>query len=180
MPARFRNKRRGTVVCWAARATHARPLPCRSRRIVAPSQHVADIAQAGKRVCAFRRALRETRSSAVIRWTRSQSSIRVRRISSLIVITRIVSSIIFRPRQSRPSVGGPCAGGGGCIACDGNGVDECFSTCSHEPTTARHGRKEKDGFGADGMEAQKCALHRRTKCRTRHNFYCARDQIMLP
>src|SRR5580693_941186 len=70
-------------------------------------------------------------SSFVIRLTRPQSSIRVRRISSLIVSTRIVSSIVFRPRQSRPSGGGPCAGGGGCIACDGNEEDECFSTCSH-------------------------------------------------
>src|ERR1700685_1405331 len=71
-------------------------------------------------------------SSIVIRLTRSQSSIRVRRKSSLIVSTRIVSSIFFRPRQSRPSGGGPCAGGGGCIACDGNGEDECSSTCSHK------------------------------------------------
>src|SRR5580704_15764795 len=47
------------------------------------------------------------------------------------VSTRIISSIFFRPRQSRPSGGGPCAGGRGCIACDGNGEDECFSTCSH-------------------------------------------------
>src|ERR1700676_2131422 len=70
-------------------------------------------------------------SSIVIRLTRSQSSIRVRRQSSLIVSTRIVSSIVFRPRQSRPSGGGPCAGGGGCIACDGNEEDECVSTCSH-------------------------------------------------
>src|ERR1700686_1294342 len=74
-------------------------------------------------------------SSVVIRFARLQSSIRVRRKSSLIVSTRIVSSIFFRPRQSRPSGGGPCAGGGGCIACDGNGEDECFSTCSHKATT---------------------------------------------
>src|ERR1700688_4738908 len=73
-------------------------------------------------------------SSIVIRRARSQSSIRVRRKSSLIVSTRIVSSIIFRPRQSRPSGGGPCAGGGGCIACDGNGEDECAALAAVQPT----------------------------------------------
>jgi hypothetical protein len=55
----------------------------------------------------------------------AQSSIRVRRISSISVSTRIVSSILFRPRQSRPSGGGPCTGGGGCIACDRNEEEEC-------------------------------------------------------
>src|SRR3984885_16197375 len=73
-------------------------------------------------------------SSFVIRRTRSQSSIRVRRKSSLIVSSRIVSSIVFRPRQSRPSGGGPCAGGGGCIACDGNGEDECAALAAMQPT----------------------------------------------
>ena len=85
----------------------------------------------GERVVAFGRAFRKSGSSLVIRVSRAQSSIRVRRISSVIVSTRIVSSIIFRPRQSRPSGGGQCAGGGGCIACDGNEEEECVSTCSH-------------------------------------------------
>src|ERR1700689_3304339 len=76
-------------------------------------------------------------SSVGIRLTRSESSIRVRRQSSLIVSTCIVSSIFFRPRQSRPSGGGPCAGGGGCIACDGNEEDEGISTCSHSADERR-------------------------------------------
>src|SRR5258708_5819521 len=73
-------------------------------------------------------------SRLVIRASRSQSSILDRRISSYIVSTLIFSSIVFRPRQSRPSGGGPSDGGGGCIACDRNEEEECFSTCGHQPT----------------------------------------------
>jgi hypothetical protein len=54
----------------------------------------------------------------------------VRRISSVSVSTRIVSSIVIRPRQSRPSGRGPCAGRGGCIACDRNVRGGVRSTCS--------------------------------------------------
>jgi len=38
---------------------------------------------------------------------------------------------LLRPRQSRPSDGGQCSGGGGCIACDRNEEEECVSACSH-------------------------------------------------
>src|ERR1700692_2612874 len=86
-------------------------------------------------------------SSFVIRVSRAQSSIRVRRISSVSVSTRIVSSIVFRPRQSRPSGGGPCAGRGGCIACDRNEEEECAALAPIKPRTVRDGRK-KGGFGA--------------------------------
>src|SRR5580700_7506866 len=98
-------------------------------------------------------------SSFVIRVSRAQSSIRVRRISSVSVSTRIVSSIVFRPRQSRPSGGGPCPGGGGCIACERNEEEQRapvppkpqrrrkrLQPCSRR--TVRHGRKEKDEVGA--------------------------------
>src|ERR1700692_1197266 len=90
-------------------------------------------------------------SSFVIRVSRAQSSIRVRRISSVSVSTRIVSSIVFRPRQSRPSGGGPCAGRGGGIACDRNEEEEGAALAPKKPRTVRDGRK-KVGFGAEGME----------------------------
>ncbi len=48
---------------------------------------------------------------------------------------RIVSSNVFRPRQSRPSGRGPCAGGGGCIAYDQNGVEECGALAAIQPTS---------------------------------------------
>jgi hypothetical protein len=88
-------------------------------------------------------------SSFVIRVSRTQSSIRVRRIRSVSVSTRIVSSIVFRPRQSRPSGGGLCDGGGGCIACDRNKEEECAALAPIKPRTVRDGRK-KDGVGAVG------------------------------
>src|ERR1700741_5142759 len=75
---------------------------------------------------------RKVGSSAVIRAARPQSSVRVRHISSVIVSTRIVSSIVFRPRQSRPSGGGPSDGGGGCTACGRNEEEECVSACAHQ------------------------------------------------
>jgi len=90
-------------------------------------------------------------SSLVIRVSRAQSSIRVRRISSVSVSTRIVSSISFRPRQSRPSGGGLCAGRGGCIACDRNEEEECAALAPISRGTVRDGRK-KGEFGAVGME----------------------------
>src|SRR6202046_3135309 len=99
-------------------------------------------------------------SSVVIRLTRSQSSIRVRRISSFIVSTRIVSSIVFRPRQSRPSGGGPCAGGGGCIACDGNGEDERFSACAHQADDRRDKAGRRTGLVWTGWR-------KRSACRSR-------------
>src|SRR6516162_1740059 len=54
----------------------------------------------------------------------------------------MVSSAVFWPRQSRPCGGGPGAGGGGRIACDRNEVEECASTCGHQPTTVRNGRQQ--------------------------------------
>jgi hypothetical protein len=48
---------------------------------------------------------RKVGSAAAFFAARPQSSVRVRRNSSLIVSTLIVSSIVFRPRQSRPSDG---------------------------------------------------------------------------
>jgi len=51
---------------------------------------------------------------------------------------------IFRPRQSRPSGGGSCAGGGGCIACDGNGEDE--RACpGRDPGSALASMKPRNG-----------------------------------
>src|ERR1700730_1461960 len=90
-------------------------------------------------------------SSLVIRVSRAQSSIRVRRISSVSVSTRIVSSITFRPRQSRPSGGGLCAGGGGCIACDRNEEEERVSTCAHQAEDgARWPKEGRVWCGRDG------------------------------
>jgi len=65
----------------------------------------------------------------VIFAARSQSSIFDRRISSVIVSTRIVSSVI----STAPIAAfcwRPCAGGGGCIACDRNVREGVQSTCS--------------------------------------------------
>jgi hypothetical protein len=58
----------------------------------------------------------------------SHNSWAVRCIRSAKLHSFIISSIAG-PRQSRPSEGGPCAGGGGCIACDRNDVEECVCTC---------------------------------------------------
>jgi hypothetical protein len=90
-------------------------------------------------------------SSLVIRVSRAQSSIRVRRISSVSVSTRIVSSISFRPRQSRPSGGGLCDGGGGCIACDRNEEEECAALAPIKPRNGAFWPKEGRGWcGRDG------------------------------
>jgi hypothetical protein len=48
---------------------------------------------------------------------------------------------------------GPCDGGGGCIACDRNEVEECPCTCIHEPTTGAT-RPVKDGVGVVRQEAE--------------------------
>src|SRR6202051_5025793 len=45
----------------AAHASHARPLPCPSRRVVAPRQNPADVAQGRERVVVFGGAFREIR-----------------------------------------------------------------------------------------------------------------------
>jgi hypothetical protein len=87
----------------------------------------------------------------VIRVSRAQSSIRVRRISSVSVSTRIVSSISFRPRQSRPSGGGLCDGGGGCIACDRNEEEECAALAPIKPRKgARWPKEGRVWYGRDG------------------------------
>jgi hypothetical protein len=39
----------------------------------------------------------------------------------------------------------------GCIACDRNEVEECFSTCSHQPTNGAKGPQE-DGVGVVEIE----------------------------
>jgi hypothetical protein len=59
---------------------------------------------------------------------------------------------LSRPRQSRPSEGGPCAGGGGCTACGGNGVDERMALAAIKPTSGAIRPEEKDAFGADRMK----------------------------
>jgi hypothetical protein len=79
----------------------------------------------------------------------------------MIVSNRMVSSIVFRPRQSRPSGGGPSDEGGGRIACDRNEEEECDlvrrslgeggSTCGHEPTNGAIRPKEGRGW-CGGME----------------------------
>jgi hypothetical protein len=56
------------------------------------------------------------------------------RISSLIDSTRIVASIVFGRANRGLLAEAPCSGGGGCIACDRNAEEECFSTCGHQPT----------------------------------------------
>jgi hypothetical protein len=61
------------------------------------------------------------------------------------------------PRQSRPSDGGPCDGGGGRTACGGNEVDEAPCACAHDPTTARYG-PEKGARGAGMGRAKNSAL----------------------
>jgi len=126
-----------------------RGIVARLRREVAPRQDPADIAEIHERVGAFGRAFREIRQGVVIRASRSQSSIFDRRISSVSVSTRIVSSIYFRPRQSRPSDGGQCDGGGGCIACDWNEEEECAALAAMQPTNGATW-PQKDGFGAVG------------------------------
>lgn len=85
---------------------------------------------------------------------------RVRCINCATVQTVIVSSIA-RPRQSRPSDGGLCDGGGGCTACGRNEVKECACTCIFSRRTVRDGRQrlrvarsdESDGPGSFGASA---------------------------
>src|SRR6202051_2746003 len=93
-------------------------------------------------------------SSLVIRVSRAQSSIRVRRISSVSVSTRIVSSILFRPRQSRPSGGGPRDGGGGSIACGRSEEEECAALAPIKPRNGaswpQEGRVWCGGDGGSG------------------------------
>jgi hypothetical protein len=78
----------------------------------------------------------------VIHASKSQSSIFDRRINSHIVSTRIGTSIVFDRANRGLLAEAPCAGGGGCIACDRNEVEECFSTCGHEPTNGANWPKK--------------------------------------
>src|SRR5258708_4288203 len=75
----------------------------------------------------------------LIRTSRSISSIRVRRINSLIDSTRIVASIVFVRANRGLLAEAPCSGGGGCIACDRNEEEGCFSA---EPRTRCGGRQK--------------------------------------
>src|SRR5713101_5575129 len=87
----------------------------------------------------------------VIRTSRSVSSIRVRRISSLIDSTRILASIVFGRANRGLLAEAPCSGGGGCIACDRNEEEECFSTCGHQPTNGANWPEARTGL-VWGME----------------------------
>jgi AcrB/AcrD/AcrF family len=75
-------------------------------REVAPGQNGPDVPQVDVRGFAFGGAFGEVRQHVGDLRSRPQSSILDRRISSNIVSTLIISSIVFRPRQSRPSDGG--------------------------------------------------------------------------
>ena len=107
----------------------------------------------------------------VIRTSRSISSIRVRRISSLIDSTRIVASIVFGRANRGLLAEAPCSGGGGCIACDRNEEEECFSA---QPRTRCGGRQKhlrpsadercemaesKDGIGVVGWSERVLASY---------------------
>src|SRR5258708_29733812 len=101
----------------------------------------------------------------VIRTSRSVSSIRVRRISSIIVSTRIVASIIFGRANRGLLAGGPCSGGGGCIACDRNEEKECVSTCGHQATNGANWPEARTGlvWGNGGAGADRLLIPVLTK-----------------
>jgi len=64
-------------------------------------------------------------------------------ISSLIVSTRIFSSIVFGRANRALLAEAHSDGGGGCIACDRNEEEECFSThLEHGSTAARRAGQE--------------------------------------
>jgi hypothetical protein len=66
----------------------------------------------------------------------------------LIDSTRIVASISFGRANRGLLAEALCDGGGGCIACDRNEVEECFSTCGHQPTNgANWPKKGRDWCG---------------------------------
>jgi hypothetical protein len=55
-----------------------------------------------------------------------------RRLDRVEVAVQVRGAVldVLRSRQLRPSDGRPGAGADDCIACDGNGEEECVSTCS--------------------------------------------------
>src|SRR5215467_14335402 len=89
--------------------------------------------------------------ASVIRVSKLVSSNRVRRISSHIVSTRIGTSIRFGRANRGLLAEAPSDGGGGCIACDRNAVEECFSTCGHQPTNGANWPEARTGL-VWGME----------------------------
>src|ERR1700730_15657513 len=113
-------------------------------------------------------------SRLVIRASRSQSSILDRRISSLIVSTRIVASIVFDRANRGLLAEAPCSGGGGCIACDRNEEEECFSTCGHQPTNGANWPEARTGLvwwdEGSGVLSAYCELRASVRL-----SYCAKE-----